>query len=303
MIVDCHTHIWSSEEQLGRAVGQTVPAGQAGRGMPRCPRADTEAHLLATQAANRVFVLALKSHYLDAEVSNDEVAAYVRSHPTRLIGFAAVDPSRPKEAIDDLRRAHEEMGLRGVTIWPAAQDFHPAHSAAMRVYTEVCRREMPLLFHQDIGSCQSAIMEFARPYLVDEVAREFPTLKIVVSQLGYPWTEEAVALLAKHRNVFADISGLLDYPWKAYNALLAAFQAGVMDRLLFGSNFPYGTTATCIESLYSINQFSHGTALPAIPREQLRQIVERDTLNLLGIQDTAPQPRPQPDTTVIRIED
>lgn len=299
MIVDCHTHIWTSEEQLGRALGQAAPTS----GVPRCPRADVEAHLLATQAAQRVFVLALKSYYLEAEVSNDQVADYVRRHPERLVGFAAVDPTRPKEAIDELRRAHEELGLPGVTIWPAAQDFHPTNSAAMRVYTEACQQGMPIIFRQAIGVSESTKMEFARPYLLDEVAREFPSLKIVVSQLGYPWTEEVIALLSKHRNVLADISGLLDYPWKAYTALLAAYQAGVMDRLLFGSNFPYGNTAACIELLYSINQFSHGTAMPAIPREQLRRIVEREALGLLGIEDAAPPPRPQPDTTVIRIEE
>ena len=76
--------------------------------MPRCPRADVEAHLLATQAAQRVFVLALKSYYLEAEVSNDQVADYVRRHPERLVGFAAVDPTRPKEAIDELREFEAE---------------------------------------------------------------------------------------------------------------------------------------------------------------------------------------------------
>jgi len=231
------------------------------------------------------------------------VAAYVQQSPDRLIGFAGVDPSRPKQAIDELRRAHEELGMQGVTIWPAAQDFHPASSAAMRLYTEACRLDMPVLIHQDLRASENTKMEFARPYLVDEVAREFPSLKLIISQLGYPWMEEAVALLAKHRNVYADISGLLDYPWKAYNALLSAYQAGVMDHLLFGSNFPYATTANCIESLYGINQFSHGTALPAIPREQLRQIVERDTLHVLGIRDGSPQPRPQPDTAVIPAEE
>ena len=90
------------------------------------------------------------------------------------------------------------------------------------------------------------------------------------------------SLLGKHPNVFADVSGLLSRPWQAYNALVAAYQYQVIDKLLFGSDFPYTTVADCIEALYSINQFAQGTNLPVVPRESLRGIVERDTLSLLG---------------------
>jgi uncharacterized protein len=298
MIVDCHTHIWESVEQLGRGVGPSQPRSRSEMGL----RAGIETHRAATRPVDKVFVLAYRSYYLEADVPNDYVAAYVRQQPDRLIGFASVDPTRPQDAIQELRRAREQLGMQGLTIWPAAQDFHPASTSAMRLYPEACRLGMPVMFHIDVASTPASKMEYARPVLIDEVAREFPELKIIVAQLGYPWTEETIALLAKHSNVYADISGLMKRPWHAYNALLSAYQAGVMDRLVFGSNFPYASPAGCIESLYSINQFCHGTNLPTIPREQLRQIVEREVLGLLGIEPRH-QPAREPDTTVIRSED
>jgi predicted TIM-barrel fold metal-dependent hydrolase len=76
---------------------------------------------------------------------------------------------------------------------------------------------------------------------------------------------------------------MLSRPWQAYNALVSAYQAGVIEKLLFGSDFPYTSAEDCIESLYSINQLAQGTNLPVIPREALRGIVERDALNLLGL--------------------
>ena len=85
-------------------------------------------------------------------------------------------------------------------------------------------------------------------------------------------------------------------PWEAYQALLGAYQFGVMDKLLFGSGFPSATASQCIEELYSINHMVHGTNLPAIPREQLRGIVERDTLTLLGIPSPRPVEKPEPAT-------
>lgn len=298
MIVDCHTHIWESVEQLGRgfARGQARVRGE----LPL--RVGIDAHRLATRPADKVFVLAYRSYYLEADIPNDYVAAYVRQQADRLIGFASVDPTRPQEAIQELRRAREELGMQGLNIWPAAQDFHPAATCAMRLYPEACRLGMPVMFHIDAAVMPASKMEYARPVLIDEVAREFPEMRIIVAQLGYPWTDETIVLLAKHPNVFADISGLTKRPWHAYNALLSAYQAGVMDRLLFGSNFPYASPAGCIEALYSINQFCHGTNLPTIPREQLRQIVERDALEILGIESPAPPVR-EPKTAVIRADD
>jgi len=64
---------------------------------------------------------------------------------------------------------------------------------------------------------------------------------------------------------------------------VSAHQYGVIDKLLFGSDFPYTSAAECIEALYSTNQVAQGTNLPVVPREALRGIVERDALGLLGL--------------------
>src|SRR6185295_9737652 len=146
---------------------------------------------------------------------------------------AGIDPANVREAIGEMQRARDELGLKGLTISPAAQDFHPADSRAMQVFAEAARLKMPLLVQQGVNVAMAAKMEFARPYLLDEVAREYPTLKIIIAHLGYPWVDECVVLLGKHPNVFADISALLSRPWQAYQALVTAYEYGVMDKLLF----------------------------------------------------------------------
>ncbi len=286
MIVDCHTHIWERPEQLGRC-RQGIVTDRALGPRRTSPEADPQRHFAAAEPVDKCIVLGFRSHYLGADVPNDYIARYVRQHPDRLVGFAGVDPSRPGEAVRETLRAREELGMGGITISPAAQDFHPASTAAMRLYAEAARLRLPVLFDQNVLTAPGAKMEYARPSLLDEVAREFPDLKIVISQMGHPWVDEAVLLLAKHPHVYADVGGLLTNHWQAYNALLAAHHADVMDKLLFASNFPFTAAATCIETLYSINQFCHGTNLPTIPREQLRRIVERNTLELLGIASDA----------------
>ncbi|MBU0640391.1 MAG: amidohydrolase family protein [Planctomycetes bacterium] len=273
MIVDCHTQIWDSKAQLGRTaapiVSQTV-------------QADAASHLEAVDPVDRAIVLAFKSRYLEAEIPNEFVADYVRQASSKLVGFAGIDPT-DRDWREELRIAQEKLHLKGVTVSPALQNFHPSDTRAMPLYEECTRRNMPIVFEQNHRS-PATKMEYGHPALLDEVAREFPEARIVTAHMGYPWIHETVVLLGKHQHVYADIAGLLRQPWLAYNALLAAYEYGVMDKLLFGSGFPFRSPASCIESLYSINQISAGTNLETIPREQLRGIVEREALSLLGIE-------------------
>lgn len=285
MIVDCHTQVWDSAAALAFHSGSAVATVHA----------DAARHIEAVNSVDRAIVLGFKSAYLKAEIPNRYVSEYVRRYSSKLIGFAGVDPTDPA-GLDELRHAQEELNLKGAVIAPSLQNFHPSDTRAMRIYAECSRRGMPVLFDQNHRSPLSK-MEFSKPVLLDEVAREFPELRLVISHMGYPWLDETIALLAKHRRVYADVAGLLRQPWRCYNALLNAYEYGVMDKLLFGSDFPYRSPAACIEALYSINQFSGGTNLTPIPREQLRGIVERDALTLLGIESPAAQPRKRVTTT------
>ncbi|HEX3356446.1 MAG TPA: amidohydrolase family protein [Tepidisphaeraceae bacterium] len=292
MIVDCHTHIWQSPDQLGQVdLGEQSRLNKSrgprsspmGRTIWRSiPAADPEHHWAQSGKVDKSIVLGFKSRYLQAEIPNRFVADYVSRDPQKLIGFAGIDPTE-KGAVNDLRLAKNELRLRGVTISPASQDFHPTDTRAMKLYAEAEALGMPILIHPVGQFTEQSKLEFARPYLLDEVARTFPRLRIVIAQLGQPWVDETICLLSKHGNVFADVSGLLGRPWQAYNAMINAHQYGVMDKLLFGSDFPYTSATECIESLYSLNQMAQGTQLPLVPREALRGIVERDTLTLLGL--------------------
>ena len=292
MIVDCHTHVWQTPDQLGqlelgdlpRAGGRrlTRPDGK-GRGLWRTmPAADADHHWSQTAVVDKSIVLGFKSKFMRAEVPNRYVADYVNKFPQKLIGFAGIDPTE-RTALDELRACRDGLQLRGVVLSPANQDFHPTDSRALRIYAEAEKLGMPMMVHPVGPTTPDSKLEYARPYMLDEVARSFPNLKIVIPQMGQPWIDETIFMLNKHPNVYADVSGLLLRPWQAYNALVLAHQHQVIDKLLFGSDFPHTTVAECIEALYSINQLAQGTNLPIVPREALRGIVERETLSLLGL--------------------
>jgi predicted TIM-barrel fold metal-dependent hydrolase len=290
MIVDCHTHIWQSPEQLGDAALAELsrPAIVAGHKMRLLPQADTANHLLASETVDRTFVLGFKSRHLGAAIPNEYIGDYCRDHADKMVGFAGIDPTED-DAVDQVTYVTHELGLRGLCISPAAQDFHPSDTRAMAVFEKAAALHLPVILFPGTQLSPKTKMEYARPHLLDEVARSFPNLKIVVSQFGYPWVDEAIVLMAKHPNVYSDIAALLRRPWVAYDALNRANQFHVIDKLLFGSDFPFTTAGECIETIYTINQMAMGTNMPTIPRESLRGIVERDVMSLLGIPASTPR--------------
>lgn len=279
MIVDCATRVFNTPEQLGRDTAQALRRATALRGGRLESTAAAHERASAPVAASLVHGFA--SRLLDAGIPNEFIAEVVRSNPARLAGIAGIDPMAP-DASASLDRALE-LGLVGVSISPSAQGFHPAHSDAMRLYARIESAGVPLFIGRPGPLVPVGVLEFDRPSGLDEVARTYPQLRIVIGELGWPWIDESLAMLTKHPNVHAEISGVVSRPWQLYNALLSAQSLGVMEKLFFGSGFPYEQPAKAIENLYSVNAFAHGTQLPAIPRSALRGIAERDPFATLGI--------------------
>ncbi len=289
MIIDLHTYVWSSPEQLGEELARrlrTSPPGGSGR-----LDASPTAHDRSMSCVDGSMVLGFRSDRLEARIPNEFIAEFASKDPRRRVGAAGIDPMSD-DALDEVERT-VGWGLVGVSLSPACQGFHPCHSAALRVYERCEALSLPLFVTQGVPArvgpgpeaplSANAVLEFARPGPWDEVAGAFPNLPIVIGRLGYPWIDETLVLLGKHRNVYADISGVASRPWQLYNALLSASSLGVMDKLLFGSGFPGDSPAKVIEALYSVNTYSQGTPLPSVPRSLIRGIVERDSLGCLGI--------------------
>lgn len=279
MIIDLRTRIWTSLDQLGGDVAARLRHRFADRW--ELLDGSTAAHERSMGCVRGAAIFGFRSQLLGAAVPNEVIAEFVAADPPHRVGIAGIDPMAPG-ALAEIDKA-VQLGLSGVTISPAAQGFHPAHSAAMRVYERCDRLRLPVFITNDLPLTSSAIMEFARPAAFDEVARAFPNLRIVLGEMGTPWAAETLALLTKHDNLYADIAMVAGRPWELYNVLLLAQGCDVLDRILFGSGFPFVTPESAIEAIYSINGFSQGTTLPSIPRSLLRMIVERDSLALLGV--------------------
>jgi predicted TIM-barrel fold metal-dependent hydrolase len=181
-------------------------------------------------------------------ISNDEVAGWIAAHPDRFAGLAAVDLDRPMEAVRELRRCVTELGFKGLRVLPWLWEAPPTDRRFYPLYAACVELGVP--FFTQVGHTGPLRpSEFGRPIpYIDQVAIDFPELVIVGGHIGYPWTEEMVAVARKHPNVHIDTSA---YVPRRYPSELVAYLTSRSGRrkVLWGSNFPMIAPAQALEGI------------------------------------------------------
>lgn len=179
-------------------------------------------------------------------ISNDEVAAFVAEAPDRLIGVGSVDISRPMDAIREVRRCVRELGFKAIRVLPWLWEVPPTDRRFYPIYVACIEEGVP--FCTQIGHTGPLMpSEVGRPIYLDQVALDFPELDIVGGHIGYPWTDEAVAVATKHQNVYIDTSA---YTVKRYPPQLVDFMRGHgASKVLFGTNYPMITADKALDGL------------------------------------------------------
>lgn len=182
-----------------------------------------------------------------AIIGNDEVAAWVKAHPDRFVGIAAVDLRRPMAAVRELRRCVRELGFRGLRVLPWLWELPPDDRRYYPLYAECVELGVPFCLQVGhAGPLHASEPGRPIPYL-DHVALEFPELTIVGGHIGYPWTDEMVALATKYPNVYIDSSA---YKPRRYPPAFVEFLRGRgRKKCLFGSNYPMITPKDCLDQL------------------------------------------------------
>ncbi len=279
MIVDVHTHVWES----AHIADSFIRDARVTAGNPSLEIAvDLAAHWAAMAPVDKAIVLGFRASHVGVLVPNEYVAGYVSTHPEKLIGFASVDPL-DEDAVEQFEYAVQTLGLRGLKVAPIYQNVHPQDPRFVRLMRAAVDLDVPVLIHQGTTFCENVSLELANPVLLQPIALQFPALRMVIAHMGHPWIAETMVLIRKHRHLYSDVSALYYRPWQFYNALVLAMEYGVLDRLLFGTDYPFTTPASTIEALRRVNDMVEGTRLPRIPVEKIEGMIHRDSLELLGL--------------------
>jgi len=173
---------------------------------------------------------------------NEGVAGLMGMFPGRFIGFAGFDPNEGGQAVREIEHAVEDLGYSGLKCVPSALEmdindrrFYPSYEKAQEL-------EVPVLIHTGSVIIKGIRVKHVHPLMVDDVAFDFPDLKIICAHLGSWQYMDTINMLLHHKNVFADISFwplnplYMDLvPWKLLERTLS-------DKILMGSDYPAGQT-------------------------------------------------------------
>jgi hypothetical protein len=172
-----------------------------------------------------------------ALISNEEVAGWVAQAPDRFAGLAAVDLNKPMDAVRELRRCVTELGFKGLRVLPWLWEAPPTDRRYYPLYAACVELGVP--FCTQVGHTGPLRpSETGRPIpYIDQVAIDFPELRIVGGHIGYPWTEEMIAVARKHEHVYIDTSA---YTSKRIPPELITYMKTGSGRhkVLYGSNYP-----------------------------------------------------------------
>lgn len=275
--VDVHTHLGKHGEHVHDplAADELRAWGKAAW--------DVEPHQLFTEAesADTSIVLAFDAEPVGVVVTNEYVASTIAGRDN-LIGFASVNPNRPN-ATDLLVDAIENLGLQGLKLGPTYQHFH-AHDAASFELLEVADHyRIPVIWHQGTTFTPAAVGEYARPLDLDRIARRFPELPMWIAHFGHPWMEEAISVVRRHEHMYIDTSALDTRPWQLAQALACAYEYRVLDRVIFGTDYPFSTVRQTVDGLLEAAAMCARVGIAPLTVEHVDEIRLRDTLPLLGL--------------------
>lgn len=213
------------------------------------------------------------------EAANDFSAGFGRHSPHRLLPFGGIDPRRHSDVAGEMDRLLGGLRLRGIKLHPPHQFLRvngyvddPQLRGLATVYEKCIEYGVPVMVHTGTSIFPRARNKYGDPMDLDEVAVDFPDLKLIVAHGGRPlWMETVFFLLRRHSNLFFDISSvppshLLRYfPWIER----------VADKALFGSDWP---APMVMDIGRNVEQFME---VP-LPDEVRRKILRDNALAVFG---------------------
>lgn len=165
---------------------------------------------------------------------NDFVARFCRDR-RKLIPFGNVNPFMVRDPREELRRCLDELGMKGIKLYPSYQHFYPNDARLYPMYELAQERGIPVMSHTGSSVFPGSRLKYGEPLIWDDVAVDFPGLKILLVHGGRGfWYQQAEFLAQLHRNVYIEIAGLPPRNLPVYFPKLEK----LADKLVFGSDWP-----------------------------------------------------------------
>jgi predicted TIM-barrel fold metal-dependent hydrolase len=158
---------------------------------------------------------------------NRIVADVCRKYPDRFLGFSVINPRWYQDAVDEVVRAREELGMVGLKFHPAACQYHSDSPCLNQVIEKAIELDFPMLFHCGADA-------YSHPHNLGNLAARFPEATILMAHFGEEAWFEAISTAREHPNLVLDTTG----HWNWYRIVNFAIESVGEDRVVFGMDFP-----------------------------------------------------------------
>jgi uncharacterized protein len=205
---------------------------------------------------------------------NQFIADYVKRDPKRLISCGGIHPRQTRDLESELDQVLR-LKLGMIKIHPPHQllfpnDYQNGVKELEVIYRTAEAHGIPVMFHTGTSIFPGARNRYGDPIFIDDVAVDFPKLKIILAHGGRPlWMETAFFLVRRHPNLFLDISGIPPKSLLKYFPRLTE----IADKTLFGTDWPGPGVPDVKQNLESFR------ALPLEEKTQ-QQILSKTSLSI-----------------------
>ena len=242
MITDCHIHITPMDTYRPQAyalIRDTHPNFEQILEFCRSPKSLLKyMDSCGIDRAVLINYVAPEVIGLTADV-NEWVANYAKENPQRLITSGGLHPRHRRDVGADID-AILRLNIRMMKIHPPHQLLYPNDylngvKGLETIYRTAETHGIPVMFHTGTSIFAGARNRFGDPIHIDDVAVDFPKLKILLAHGGRPlWMHTAFFLLRRHANVYLDISGI---PPKSLLRYFPRLEE-IAHKTLFGTDWP-----------------------------------------------------------------
>lgn len=235
---------------------------------------------MAAAGVQLSFVFGMRATTAGVLTPNEYVEWFCANTQTPTAGFMALDPT-DDDVLDQLADG-VARGLRGIKLYPVLALFDPRDARYDTFYRAAADAGLIVLWHMGATPSPIGDLSVSNPLVVDEVARRHPDLTQIIAHMGHPWQRETLVVARKNRRVFTDVSAAWERPLDGYLALTRAQEWGVVDKLLFGSDFPLWTPSRAADGLRELAAM-RPVGLPRVASHTVDWLLDGDPRPALGL--------------------
>ena len=188
------------------------------------------------------------------EIPYERVHEVCRKYPKRFSGLAGVDPYRGMQGLRDLEVAVKKYGFVGAHLYPHWFGLAPNDAKYYPYYAKCCELDIPIMMqvgHNLIYQRDRRLPSVGRPICLDQVAIDFPELKLLGIHIGIPWTDEMISMAWKHENVFIGVDAYAPKHWP--KQLVHYLNTYGRHKVLFGTDWPVIDPERAVEEINALD--------------------------------------------------